>query len=129
VPEPFAVLLDQNVPREVASWLRGLRPSWDVRHAAEVGLAGKTDREVFEWAAAHQAEIITFDEDFADRRSFRVREHHGMVRLRVWPTTVEETQAALERLLAEVPERELTGALVIIDRARIRVRPGWPGNR
>lgn len=52
--------------------------------------------------------------------------HHGIVRLRVWPTTVEETQAALERLLPEVPEGGLKGALVVIDRTRIRVRPGRP---
>lgn len=103
-----------------------MRPSWDVHHAADVGLAGKHDREVYEWAQARRAVIITFDEDFADRRSFPVREHHGIVRLRVWPTTVEETQAALERLLPEVPEGGLKGALVVIDRTGIRVRPGRP---
>jgi predicted nuclease of predicted toxin-antitoxin system len=127
VPEPFAVLLDQNVPRAVAAWLRGLRPSWDVHHATEAGLAGKSDREVFDWAQAHQAIIITFDEDFADQRSFPVEAHYGVVRLRVWPTTIEETQDALGRLLREVPEIELSGSLVIVGRTRIRVRPEWPG--
>ncbi len=126
MPEPFSVLLDQNVPREVASWLRAVRPSWNIYYAGDVGLAGKADREVFDWAQARRAVIITFNEDFADQRSFPVREHHGIVRLRVWPTTVEETQGALERLLAEVPDDELNGALVVIDRARIRVRPGRP---
>ncbi len=46
--------------------------------------------------------------------------HAGIIRLRVWPTTIEETQDALERLLAEVPDAELAGALVIIDRDAIR---------
>ncbi len=127
MPEPFTVLLDQNVPRVVAAWLRGLRPSWEVHHAAEVGLAGKSDREVFDWAQAHQAIIITFDEDFADQRSFPVGAHYGVVRLRLWPATIEEIQHALERLLGEVPDSELSGSLVIVGRARIRVRPGWPG--
>jgi predicted nuclease of predicted toxin-antitoxin system len=127
VPEPPRVLLDQNVPRALADWLRGMRPSWVVQHATDVGLAGKSDRAVFEWAQAHQAIIITFDEDFADQRSFPVGKHHGVVRLRVWPTTIEETRAALERLLAEVQDGELLGALVIIDRTRIRVRPRRPG--
>jgi predicted nuclease of predicted toxin-antitoxin system len=122
VVDRFAVLLDQNVPRAVATWLQEIRPSWAVHHAAVVGLAGKNDREVFEWAQSQRAVIITFDEDFADRRSFPVGEHHGIVRLRVWPTTVEETQAALGRLLAEVGEDELSSALIIIDRNRIRVR-------
>lgn len=85
VPEPFAVLLDQNVPRAVAAWLRGLRPSWDVHHATEVGLTGRSDREVFDWAQARQAIIITFDEDFADRRSFPVGGHYSVVRLGYGP--------------------------------------------
>jgi predicted nuclease of predicted toxin-antitoxin system len=38
----------------------------------EVGLAGKTDREVYEWAQTAQALIVTFDEDFADQRAFPV---------------------------------------------------------
>ncbi|MDE2181008.1 MAG: DUF5615 family PIN-like protein [candidate division NC10 bacterium] len=50
MPKPFAVLLDQNVPRTVTTWLRELRSPWDVYHATEVGLAGRSDREVFDWA-------------------------------------------------------------------------------
>ena len=122
MPEALSVLLDQNVPRPVMKWLQRLRPSWTVHHASDVGLEGKDDREVFEWAQDHQAIIITFDEDFADQRSFPVGEHHGVIRLRVWPTTIEETQIALGRLLSEVRDEELMGALVIIDRTRIRVR-------
>jgi hypothetical protein len=68
--------------------------------------------------------IITFDEDFADQRTFPIGFHAGIIRLRVWPTTIEETQDALERLLVEVPDAELVRALVIIDREAIRVRRG-----
>ena len=42
----------------------------------------------------------------------------------MWPTSTAETQKALGRLLEEVSEEELSGALVIIDRMRIRIRPG-----
>jgi predicted nuclease of predicted toxin-antitoxin system len=122
VPDPISVLLDQNIPFEIASWLRKQRPSWTVTHTREAGLQSKPDRDLFNWAQAHGALIITFDEDFADQRSFPVGTHSGVIRLRVWPTTVEETQGALERLLAEVGDQELRGALVIIDPVRIRVR-------
>lgn len=98
-----------------------------MHHATEVGLAGRSDREVFHWAQACQAIIITFDEDFADQRSFPVGAHYSVVRLRGWPTTIEETQDALERLLVEVSTSELSGSLVIVGRTRIRVRPSWPG--
>jgi predicted nuclease of predicted toxin-antitoxin system len=116
------VLLDQNVPEEIARWPRGMRPSWSVHHAKEAGLAGCPDAEVFRWAQAKAAMVVTFDEDFADARSFPLGSHHGVVRLRVWPTTVEQTVEALTRLLTQVPEDHLPGSLIIIDRGRIRVR-------
>ncbi len=127
--DPLAVLLDQNVPREVSRWLLGLRPSWIVRHVSEVGLDGKSDREIFEWAQKHETLIVTFDEDFADQRSFPVGQHHGIIRLRVWPTTVEEIRNGLTRLLDEVRDGDMRGALVIIDRVRIRLRLGRLGGR
>jgi len=80
------------------------------------------DEAVFFWAARNKALIISFDEDFADGRSFPAREHHGIVRLRVWPTTTEETQQALDRLFREVSDDELSRALVIVDPSRIRIR-------
>ena len=55
---------------------------------------------------------------------FPIGSHAGIIRLRVWPTTIEETQDSLERLLGEVPDAELARALVIIDREAIRVRRG-----
>jgi Domain of unknown function (DUF5615) len=66
--EPFAVLLDQNVPRSICEWLRQEHPGWRVWHVVEVGLAGKSDRQVYEWAQTAHALIVTFDEDFADQR-------------------------------------------------------------
>ena len=122
MPKALTILLDQNVPTVTARWLKSLKPSWTVHHAKAVGLSGKSDDEIFDWAQGHQAIIITYDEDFSDRRLFAAKDHAGIIRLRVWPTTIEETQAALERLLAETDDEELPGALVIIDRSRIRIR-------
>ncbi len=124
MPEsPLHILLDQNVPAELVEWLCLQRPHWVVSHANQVGLRGQPDAEVFRWAQTHQAMVVTFDEDFADARLFPLGTHHGVIRLRVWPTTVEQTRNALERLLAQVPERQLPGSLVIIDREKIRLRP------
>ncbi|MGC8884834.1 MAG: DUF5615 family PIN-like protein [Bryobacteraceae bacterium] len=118
--------MDQNVPRAVAQWLRHERPAWRVIHVNELGLNGATDEAVFRWAQAEEAVIVTYDEDFADARTYPLGSHAGVVRLRVWPTTVEQTEAALSRLLASVPEEELPGSLVIIDPQRIRLRKQTP---
>ncbi len=118
----LSVLLDQNVSDAIVDWLRAKRPEWRIVHAKNVGLAARPDREVFLWAQENGAIIITFDEDFADPRSSPWGSHHGVVRLRVWPTTVEKTKHALERLLDSVPDDELRGAVVIVGNRRIRVR-------
>lgn len=124
VPDSLVVLLDQNIPCEISEWLQNLRPNWTIHHTAEVGLSGESDHRIFTWAQQHQALVLTFDEDFADQRSFPVGNHSGIVRLRIWPTTIEETQRAIDRLLKEVTDRELSRALVIVDRTHIRIRGG-----
>ena len=65
--------------------------------------------------------IVPFDEDFADGRSFPAQRHYGIVRLRVWPTTIEETQQALVRLISEVTEDEPIASPIIVARPPIRV--------
>lgn len=120
--QPLHLLLDQNIPEEIARWLRGKFTAWRVTHVKEIKLDGQSDPEIFRWAQTNQAIVISYDEDFADTRSFPLGSHHGIVRLRVWPTTVEETQAAIERLLTQVSISDLKGSLIIIDREKIRLR-------
>ena len=119
---PLHLLLDQNIPEEIARWLREKFPALKISHVKEIKLDGRPDPEIFRWAQANQAIVISYDEDFADTRSFPLGSHHGIVRLRVWPTTVEATQLAMERLLTLVPVSNLRGSLVIIDREKIRLR-------
>jgi predicted nuclease of predicted toxin-antitoxin system len=117
-----AILLDQNVPIGALAFVRHLRPQWEVFHVREVGLAGQSDEAVFLWAQARSAAIITFDEDFSDARMYPLGTHFGIVRLRVWPTTVEKTCEALARLLESVADGDWLGGLAIIDENRIRIR-------
>ena len=116
------ILLDQNVPLAVAEWLRDQRPDWEVQHVNELGFRGRSDDFLYQWAQENEAIIITFDEDFADARMYPLGRHHGIIRLRVWPTTVEVTQDALARLLADLPEADWCDSLIIIDNQKIRVR-------
>ncbi|PKB72621.1 MAG: hypothetical protein BZY75_05940 [SAR202 cluster bacterium Io17-Chloro-G7] len=119
----LGVLLDQNVPLAVAAWLRRRQSKWNVFHILELGLDGCTDREAFDWAQANRCVIITFDNDFADRRSFASLENYGIILLRVRPTTSEEAQGALRRLFDQTEEKDLQCCLVIVARSRIRIRP------
>ena len=98
------------------------KPHWDVRHVNDVGLQGAADDVIFKWAQSNLSIVITFDEDFADPRMYPAGSHAGVVRLRVWPTTIETTETALSRLFDSVTEEDLQGSLVIVGEAKIRVR-------
>lgn len=116
------ILLDQNVPQAVSKWLRERLPGWDVRHVNELGFQGKSDELLFLWALENKAIIFTYDEDFADSRFYPLGSHHGVIRLRVWPTTIEEIEKALERLLLNIPPESWHNCLIIIDNQKIRIR-------
>jgi predicted nuclease of predicted toxin-antitoxin system len=55
VPDRFTVLLDENIPTSVVSWLIRLKPFWTVYHTSELDLSGKLDEEVFAWAQRNGA--------------------------------------------------------------------------
>ena len=125
MPMPESVLnivLDQNIPVAAADWLRHQRPRWHIKHVNEIGMQGRPDEEIYNWAQEHGAIIVTYDEDFADARYYTLGRHHGIIRLRVWPTTEEITILALSRLLRDVQESDWTGSLIIVDNSKIRLR-------
>ena len=125
MPEPtLNILMDQNVPVAAVDWLRSQRPGWTVRHVNELGFAGRDDAFLFQWAQQEAAIVITYDEDFADARYYPLGKHRGVIRLRVWPTTIEATMEAMKRLVDELPASEWPNSLVIIDNRKIRVRRG-----
>jgi len=102
--------------------VRERKPDWEVRHVNQVGLHGATDETIFRWAQNDGSIVFTFDEDFADVRMYPAGSHVGVVRLRVWPTTVENTETALARLFDSLADADLPGSLVIVDQTKIRVR-------
>ena len=115
-------LLDQNVPIAITAWMKSNYPHWIIHHVNDLGFQGKPDSFLYKWAQEHCAIVITFDEDFADARMYPLGQHSGVIRLRVWPTTIENTQEALERLLTQVQEKDLINSLIIIDNQKIRIR-------
>lgn len=53
---------------------------------------------------------------------YPVGTHAGVIRLRVWPTTIEATLQGLSRVFRDIPAEHLAGSLVIVDQDRIRLR-------
>jgi len=123
MPEEFQrILLDQNIPQALSEWLEEKLPGWEIQHVNKLGFQGKSDEFLYQWAQENGAIIVTYDEDFADSRFYPLGSHHGIVRLRVWPTTVEKTRNAMERLIADLSPSNWRDCLIIIDNQKIRVR-------
>lgn len=121
VPKKHSFLLDENIPYPLKTWLSQIKPNSTVRHANDVALHGKSDEDVFTWASKHKCTLITFDEDFTDKRLFNSK-HFGIIRLKVWPPSTEEAQKALLRLFQAITDAEVTKSIIIIDSVKIRIR-------
>jgi predicted nuclease of predicted toxin-antitoxin system len=60
-------VVDAQLPPALARWIAGQQH--DAEHVADVGLTAASDREIWRYAEAAGAVIVTKDEDFARRRS------------------------------------------------------------
>lgn len=49
------ILLDQNVPYAVKTWLQAQRSSWTVRHVKDLGFEGQSDDFLYRWAQQEKA--------------------------------------------------------------------------
>ncbi|MBN1798575.1 MAG: DUF5615 family PIN-like protein [Spirochaetales bacterium] len=105
-------------------WLETIKPDCEIFHTTEINFETATDEDIFSIAQEKKALIITFDEDFTDIRIFK-QPHYGVVRLNMWPITVEEIKKVFERLFKEIKDDEINNSLIIIDRNKIRIRKDW----
>ena len=114
-------LVDEDVPRSTAPLLR--EHGYIVEDVRDVGLRGRSDRDVFAYAQEVQAALITCDKGFASLRRFPLGTHAGIIVVRI-PDEVPPTglNAELLRALAVLRNRPLAGSLVIVETGRVRVR-------
>jgi predicted nuclease of predicted toxin-antitoxin system len=119
---PLRILLDENVPLGVITWLCEAHPNVFAEHVIRL-FPGASDREVLAYASRNQAVIVTYDEDFGDLRNFPLGTHAGIIRLRVFPTTEDRTILALSRLFESVAVDELEGLLTFTRRFKLAWHP------
>ena len=102
--EAKRLYLDQMFSVDVAQSLR--EAGHDVVRAGEMGQARADDRQILEWAIAHDRILITLDEHFGDWVVLPLSQHPGVVRLKVHPTTsanvIDLIVPFLERYQGEV---------------------------
>ena len=113
--------MDEDLPRSLARLLRtgGL----DVEDVRDVGLRGKTDSDVLQYAVANDRALVTADLDFASLLTFPLGSHHGIVVARL-PNElpVASVNAAILEAIRALSDADLSGALVMVEPGRIRLR-------
>ena len=114
-------LIDEDMSRSLARAIRSVGiEAVDVR---DVGLRGRPDAEVFQYAVAHSMVLISADMGFANTLQFLPSSHVGMVIARFpneVPTTTVNT--ALRDAIKEMSDADLAGNTVIVEPGRIRMR-------
>jgi predicted nuclease of predicted toxin-antitoxin system len=114
-------LVDEDLPRSLAGAL--VQAGLDTEHVVDVGLRGKPDAEIFEYAATQRLAIITADVGFGNVLTYALGTHAGIVLVR-FPsrTPISAINAAILAALQLLPEDDLDGNLVVIEPHRIRIR-------
>lgn len=114
------LFLDQNIAPETADFLREL--GFYVTSTRELGMARATDDQIARFAATENLIVLTFNGDFGDIREYPPGSYPGVIRLRVYPQTIETLHPVLQNFFDRVDLNDIERALVILDNNRYRIR-------
>ena len=117
----WTFLVDEDMPRSTAVALR--QAGHLVEDVRDIGLRSHSDQEIFDYAQAQGAILLTADKGFTSVLHFPPGTHAGLIVVRVpdeLPT--EHLNRELLRALAELHNETLTGLLIIVEVGRVRVR-------
>jgi len=114
-------LLDSNLSHRVAQLLRDA--GIDATHVRDKGLQHATDLTILMFARQHSFVLVSEDTDFGELLAQQRTAAPSFVLLRTYEPMTPDEQAAI--LLANIPRLldDLDqGAIVVIERSRLRVR-------
>ena len=116
MPESLKLYLDQMFQLDVAEALRA--EGYDVVRTSEVGQARADDQEILQKAIAENRILITLDEHFGDWVILPLKQHPGVIRLKVNPTTSNNVIEALLPFLKLHSSEQFKDHLVILSPKR-----------
>lgn len=112
-------LTDENVAASVVRLLRTHRH--DVKVVQHAGLTGAEDNSLIKLAIKEERIIVTHDKDFGAILNYPLKEHSGVVLIRLRCPTPLNSAKAIENVLTKIPEEKMRGRVVVVEDARIRV--------
>jgi len=115
------LLIDNALSPLVAKALQAA--GYSTLHVRDIGMQAADDETIFQWCAAEDRVVVSADTDFGTLLALRDASKPSVVLMRHWAQRHPHKQA--EVLLSNLPRvRDLleVGAIVVIERARIRIR-------
>jgi predicted nuclease of predicted toxin-antitoxin system len=114
------LLLDQGLPRKAAVILRDA--GIDTLHVGEIGFATAEDVEIIEKGRQDNRTIITLDADFHALLALSRATNPSVVRIRIDGLKGEALAHLINQILADWGEELLRGAVLTVQKDRIRMR-------
>lgn len=114
------LLLDMNLS---PSWVATLEQAgFEAIHWSQVGKHNAPDRELFAWARQHQHIVFTHDLDFGAMLALTGAESPSVFQVRTQDATPDTLAIRVISVLQRFHVELETGALVVVDDVRERVR-------
>ena len=117
-------LLDMNLPPALADRLRA--EGHDAIHVLDAGLGNLPDRAIFEQAAEDRRIVVTFDLDFGEIAGFAGPGNSSIILLRLRSARQLHLLDRLRVAIARVGDALQTGAILLVEDSRVRVRRTSP---
>lgn len=118
MPESLRLYLDQCLRVDVARALR--QAGHDVLRAAEVGHLRADDFQILQHAISDRRILITLDEHFGNWAVLPLKEHPGVIRLKIHPATHENAISTLLPFLRTRAQKDFLNSLIILSSRRSR---------
>ena len=115
-----ALLVDMNLSPEWVSRLQ--RHGWTAVHWSNVGDPRASDKDIMDWAVAHQHAVFTHDLDFGTMLALTHEAGPSVIQVRAQNVLPDHLEGPVIAALNQHESDLSSGALVVVDESRSRVR-------
>ncbi len=114
-------LIDEDLPRSVAR--QAGSAGVDAVHVLDAGLRGAADATVLAWAVNERRALVTADRELGNILLYPPSGHHGVVVIRIPEELGLDVRIAhIVAAMGNLIDVSLTGAVVVVEPGRVRVR-------
>ena len=114
------IFANENLFDPIIEYLKTL--GHDVLSIRESGLSGISDDEVYQRACKENRVIVTMDKDFSRIFRFPPEKCGGIIVVKIYKRTVDETQALFKKYYHSIMEKDIVKNLIIITPEGLRIK-------